>query len=194
MEIIQKKNSTKHTFTFEKEHFNFAYEDKTGSGDTDFNYADFPQKSSIQIEQNEWLRNVGYLWCALGIFQFGYAIYSGAPLSGKSFWIVIGLACVVWAFFSTIKYSVYKSERGNIFVIQDKNHGKILEELNGRRKAQLVDWYADINPENELENEIGKFNWLVEQGVLTKEESEDKISQAKLMSADNYILPGERLN
>ncbi|WP_244595986.1 hypothetical protein [Pseudidiomarina aestuarii] len=96
MELIQKKDSIKHTFSFHDEHFNFAYQEKLGSGDTDVEYADFPQKSSVQIEQNEWLRNVGYLWVLLGIFQIGYAIYSDGSLSGKGFWLVVGAACVLW--------------------------------------------------------------------------------------------------
>lgn len=194
MEIVQKKKTNKHTFTFHDDHFNFAYEDKSGSGDTDMNYMDFPQKSSVQIEQNEWLRNVGYLWIALGVFQLGYAIYSEVSLSGKGFWILIGLACVIWAHFSKVKYSVFRAERGNIFVIQDKSHDRIIDELNGRRKSQLLRWYGEVNPENDLESEIQKFKWLVDQEIISKEESEKKIAQAELMKKANFHLPGERLN
>ncbi|MEZ8223378.1 hypothetical protein AB6C43_04975 [Vibrio splendidus] len=194
MEIVQKKRSNKHTFTFKDDHFNFAYEDKSGSGDTDMSYADFPQKSSIQIEQNEWLRNVGYLWCALGVFQLGYALYSDVSLSGKGFWIMVGLVCVVWAHLSKVKYSVFSSERGHVFVIHDKNHQKIINELSVRRKSQLLDWYGEVNLENELEQEIKKFKWLEEQDVISKEESEKKIALAELLNKENFVLPGERLN
>jgi len=191
MEIVQKKKSNKHTFTFEDDHFNFAYEDKGGSGDVDMPYADFPQKSSVTIEQNEWLRNVGYLGCALGIFQLGYAIYSEASISGKGFLIMVGFVCIVWAHFSKVKYSVFKADRGSIFVIQDKKHDEIISELNNRRKKQLLDWYGDVNPKNDLEKEIGKFKWLYEQKVITKEESDNKIAQAELIHKDNFELPGE---
>lgn len=194
MKFIQKKKSNKHIFTLHDDYFNFSYEDKSGSGDTDINYADFPQKSSVQIEQNEWLRNVGYLWIALGVCQIGYAVYTEAPLSGKGFWILVGAVCVIWAYFSKVKYTVFRSERGNIFVIQDKNHDKIINEINIRKKSQLLKWYGDVNPENELENEIQKFNWLVEQGVITKEESEKKIAQAELLKKESFELPGEMLN
>jgi hypothetical protein len=83
---------------------------------------------------------------------------------------------------------------GNVFVIQDKNHDKIIEELNKRRKSQLLQWYGEVNPENELEYEIQKFKWLVEQNVISKEESEKKIAQAELMKKDNFDIPGERMN
>ncbi|MFC1684311.1 hypothetical protein ACFL0R_02415 [Pseudomonadota bacterium] len=194
MEIIQKKKSNKHTFTFHDGYFNFAYEDKTGSGDTDINYADFPQKSSIQIEQNQWLMNVGYIWIALGIFQLGHAIYTEISLSGKAFWLTIGVICVVLAFFSKVKYSVFKTEQGNIFVIHDKNHSEIIEELNKRRKIQLLDWYGDINPDNDASNEIEKFRWLAKQEIISEEESEQKIAQVELLHKESIKLPSERLN
>lgn len=194
MEFVQKKKSNKHTFIFHDNYLNFAYEDKSGSGDTDMNYADLPQKSSVRIEQNEWLRNVGYLWIALGIFQIGYAVYSDTSLSGKGFWILVGTACVIWAYFSKVKYTVFRMDRGNIFVIQDKYHDTIIDELKKRRKSQLLQWYGEINPENDLENEIRKFKWLVEQEVISEEESEKKIAQAELLKKDNFNLPGERLN
>lgn len=194
MEFIQKKKSNKHTFTLHNDYFNFAYEDKSGSGDTDIKYADFPQKSSVQIEQNDWLRNVGYLWIALGIFQLGYAIYSEASLSGKGLWVFIGFICIIWAYLSKVKYTVFRAEQGNIFVIQDKNHDSIIKELNTRRKSQLFQWYGDVNPDNELENEVQKFKWLVEQDVITKSESEQKIAQAGLLKKNNFVLPGEKLN
>jgi len=194
MEFIQKKKSNKHTFTLHDDYFNFAYEDKSGSGDADIYYADFPQKSSVQIEQNEWLRNVGYLWIALGIFQLGYAVYSEASLSGKGFWILIGLVCVAWAYFSKVKYTVFRAERGNIFVIQDKNHDRIVDELNTRRKSQILQLYGEVNPENDLESEIQKFRWLEQQKIISKEECEQKIAQVELLKLDNFELPRERLN
>lgn len=194
MLIEQIKRSNKHIFTFEDDHFNFAYEDKSGSGDTDMNYADFPQKSSILIEQNEWLRNVGYLWCALGVFQLVLTVFSGASIAGNGFWVILGSACLVWAHFSKVKYSVFKSEQGNVFIIHDENHDTIISELNARRKSQLLKWYGDINPKNDFEQEIGKFKWLVEQKVMTKEEYEQKIAQVEHLHRDNSVLPGGQLN
>ena len=101
---------------------------------------------------------------------------------------------MLWAYFSKVKYSVFKFERGNVFVIQDKAHDEIIDELNRRRKLQLLSWYGDVNPENDLEHEIQKFRWLADQEVISKEESEQKIAQAELLAKDNYELPGERLN
>ncbi|HBY39192.1 hypothetical protein [Marisediminitalea sp.] len=194
MEFIQKKRGVKQTFTLRDDHFNFAYEDKSGSGDIDLNYVDLPQKSSVSIEQNEWLRNVGLLWIALGVAQIGWAIFNDLSLSGKGFWLMVGMACVLWAHFSKTRYSVFRTERGNVLVMQNKQHQQIVETLHARRKAQLLDWYGDVNPDNELESEIRKFQWLVEQDVMTQAESEQKIAQAQLLHNSQYESPETKLN
>ncbi|WP_371196026.1 hypothetical protein [Glaciecola sp. SC05] len=194
MEITQKKRSVNFTFTFEESHMNFAYADKKGSGDIDLNYADFPKKCSISIEQNEWLRNVGYLWMAIGTFQLGAAIYADASLSGKGFWLMIGLICVAWAHFSKTKYSVFSTDHGTVHVIQDKHHDTIINEINKRKNQQLLDWYGEINLENGIENEIKKFTWLEEQNVLTKEQADVKRAQLELMQAEGSQNSNSSLN
>lgn len=195
MVIVQKKRSTKHTFSFYDDYLNFAYDDKLGSGDRDITYADIPQKTSTQIEQNQWLLNVGYLWIVLGIVVLVHAYLVGAPLNGKGFWIFMGLVTLVWAYFTKIKYTVYSTEYGNVPIMQDKKHDDIIREINTRKKAQLLKWYGEINPENELNNEIKKFTWLAEQDVLTKEESEKRVEQVKLLHAKhNDGSQEQRLN
>ncbi|MBI5007202.1 MAG: hypothetical protein HZB95_08735 [Nitrosomonadales bacterium] len=180
MKIEQKKLSNRHTFTFDAENLNFAYKNKTGAGDVDISYGEIPFKSSIQIEQNEWLRNVGYLWCALSIFQIGYALYGGHTLKGTGFWLVVGLLCVMFAYLTKVTYTVFSTDQGNIFIIQDgKAHNQIINEIYSRRKNQLLSWYGDINIENGIEREISKIRWLAEQKVLTKEEAELRIAQVK---------------
>lgn len=194
MEIIQKKGSVTHTFTFHMDYLNFAYKDKTGSGDVDINYADIPKKSSVQIQQNHWLKNVGMLWVGLGILQLGYAVYSNAALNGKGFWLFLGAILIAWSHFRKIKYTVMSTDHGSIFVIEDKKHDQIINELNARKKVQLLEWYGEINPEIEIEKEIAKFNWLVEQEAMTKDEAEKKILQAQLMSKQHMEDSTSKLN
>ncbi|RJG48386.1 hypothetical protein [Motilimonas pumila] len=194
MEFVQKKGSTKHTFIFKDDFFNFAYKEKSGSGDIDFNYGDLPEKSSVKIEENEWLRNVGYLWCGLGVAFSVYDSYNLAALTINSFWIVTGALCVLWAFFTKVTYTVFQTERGNIYVMKDKKHDAVVDELTARRKKQLLSWYGDINPNNELESEIDKFKWLVKQNVMTDEEANIKIAEVKFNHTNHNNASVQLLN
>lgn len=180
MKIEQQKLSVHHTFTFDTDSLNFAYRDKSGSGDVDIPYAEIPLKSSTRIDQNLWLRNVGYLWCALGVIGIPLALFTDKPLSGAGFWLLLGLGCLLWAHFIKVTYSVFSADRGSVWVIQDANsHDQIVDEIRSRRRNQLLVWYGDINLENGLDKEIGKFRWLAEQQALTADEAEQRIAQVR---------------
>ncbi|HOI51947.1 MAG TPA: hypothetical protein PLN02_06180 [Azonexus sp.] len=180
MKIEQKKLSNHHGFTFEADRLNFAYRDKTGSGDIDVPYAEFPCKSSTLIESNQWLRNVGYLWCALGVLQIVYHLYAGERPSG--FWLLLGLGCLLWVRMTKVVYTCYRTQYGNVLVIQDGNaHDRIIEEILDRRRRQLLAMYGEVNPENSLEQEVGRIRWLEELQVFSREEAERRIAQLELL-------------
>lgn len=194
MEIVQKKLSNKHTFTFDEASFNFAFEDKTGSDNVDMAYAHFPQKSSVSIEQNHWLRNVGILWCIIGVLQLVLSFSAEGPLTVKTFWLMLGILCLIWFRYSKVVYSVFKGEAGNVFVIQNPEHDRIIDEINTRRKTQLLDWYGEINLENDPENEIDKFKWLSTEKVLTQEEAQQKISEVEYAHRTKVDIAQDQLN
>ncbi len=179
MKIIQKKSKNKFTFSFGQETFNYAYEGSAGKGDIDIYYGNLPKKCSESIEQNEWLRNVGFLWIVIGVFQSAYGSFTKGTFYLDPMWLLIGGGCLAWAIMSKVTYTIYRVEEGNILIIQDKQHDIIVNELLKRRKEQLLSWYADINMENELASEINKFKWLAEQEVLSEDESKQKIEEVK---------------
>ena len=78
--------------------------------------------------------------------------------------------CLVWVPLATVKYSVFRSQAGNVLVIQDREHDRIVDEINRRRKDQLPALYGELDMRNTLEDEIAKFSWLHEQDVLSKDE------------------------
>ena len=170
MEINQKKRSNRLKFTFNDDSFNYAYKDRTGSGDIDVQYAGFPPKASVSIERNEWLRNAGLIWCVM---------ITGDSLQGRGFWLLIGVICLVWYRWATVKYSVFRTQEGNVLVIQDREHDRIVDEINRRRKDQLLALYGELDTRNTLEDEIAKFSWLHEQAVLSKDELEGRLAQAR---------------
>lgn len=179
MEISQKKRSTRLKFSFNDDSFNYAYKDRAGSGDIDVRYVEFPTKSAVSIERNDWLRNIGLLWCAIGALQLAYAIGAGESLQGRGFWLLVGLICLLWYRWATVKYSVFRTSAGNVLVIQDREHDRIVDEIKRRRREQLLALYGELDTRNTLDEEIGKFSWLHEQGVLSQEELEQRLAQVR---------------
>lgn len=179
MKIEQKKLSNRHTFDFQEKSFNFAYKDRSGSGDVDVAYANLSSKSSIKIEDNSWWRNAGYIWCGIGVLNIVFGLTTGQGVAGRAFWLIVGLACLVVYWATRVKYTVLGFEGGSVFIIQDgKTHDSILNELIARRKAQLLSLYGEVDIENDLEREKAKFEYLCQQGVISREEADAKIRQA----------------
>jgi len=189
MQIVQKKSGERITFTFLEETFNFEIKDSSGVDDWDYYYADFPRKSSYRIEQNEWLRNVGYLWCVLGAMQIVWGMVHELALTGRGFWLVLGCLCLAVSYLRRIKYSVFKAESGRIFVMQNSKHDDVVNEINQRKKDQLLGWHSEVNLESSLDNETNKYKWLLSEGVMSAEEVECKISEAAMI----FEEPGEVL-
>ena len=186
----QKKFSNKTTFEFGDETLTYTVEDKGGGGDFSFYYSDFPQNSTMKIEKNGWLKNVGLIWVAIGVLQLCIAIGTQSSLSGKGFWLFIGLICLVVYRIAITKYSVFRLENGTVYIIKDKKHDKIIEEIYDRRKKQLLLWYGEINTDNDAENEIAKFRWLQNQNVISKEEADKKIAEIELSHTASQEVPG----
>ncbi|TDP05041.1 hypothetical protein DFR39_11273 [Roseateles asaccharophilus] len=181
MKIEQKKFSNVHTFDFKDRFLNFAYKDKSGSGDVDVAYANLSSKSSIRIENNTWWKNVGYIWCGIGVVNIGMGIAAGESAAGRGFWLLMGLICLGVYHATRVKYTVIGFEGGNLFVIQDgKTHDQVVSELMSRRKAQLLSLYGEVDLESSLDRERAKFEYLKEQGVISQEEADEKIRQATL--------------
>ena len=112
----------------------------------------------------------------------------------NSLWIILGSLCLLFAFFTKVSYTVFQAERGNIFIIKDKKHDALIDELKIRRKKQLLSWYGDVNPNNELENEIDKFKWLVKQNAMSDEEAKIKIAEVELAHTSHYNPSKQLLN
>lgn len=133
MVFIQSKGKVTQSIALFDEYFNFSYSDPRAFDTIDINYTDIAPQPTEQVEENEWLRIVGFAWMAIGLFQLLFALYSGYSTSGKGFWILVGGLCVFWSYASVVKYTVIKTEHGNICIIHDDKHDKIISELQAKR-------------------------------------------------------------
>lgn len=194
MQIQQKKLGHEHTFTFEDEYVNVAYKDRTGSSDIDVPYASIPDKTSIRIESNEWIRNVGYLWLAIGVFQVSFAVVSDRPLTGTGFWALMGTVCLLWYRFRQVQFTVLQSDHGDLFIIKGDQHDRILEELKSRRIQCLRKLYGEIDFSNDFRHELEKFRWLEKAGAISPEEAAVKIAEIERKAKNDRSAEENVLN
>lgn len=194
MIVQQTKFGNQHTFEFHENEVNFAFKDKSGSGDVDIDYVLIPEKTSIQIERNEWLRNVGALWLLIGAFQVTFALLNDKPLSGTGFWVLVGSVCLAAYKWRQVKYTVFRTDQGSLFVLDDKNHDEILKELVSRKRNRLLQLYGEVDPSNDAAQEAEKFRWLHKRGVISDDVLSSRIAEIQRIGTGKEADSGDVLH
>lgn len=170
MELTQKKSSNQTTFEFGKEKLKYSIKDSSGKKTFSTEYGSISDEDFDELEEkNAWFRNVGILWVLIGAVQIIGRLMESGSFSG-SIWLTLGIICLITYRFKTTNYTIVDAEKGRIFIIQDEQHSKILDEISKRRKKQWKLWYGSINYENDPQNELNKFQWLLDKKVISDDE------------------------
>jgi hypothetical protein len=179
LEIVQKKYSTTCTFVFEEQRLAYTIKDSSGRHSFAMDYVETPSQTDELIENNAWFRNAGVFWLALGILQMVLR-YTQAEKFQISLWLILGAGCLALYRIRRTTYSILNTEHGRIFIIQDSQHDRIMNELQDRRKKRLLSTLGDVNLTNDPGQEIAKFEWLRDQKVIS--DSEFKITRDAIVS------------
>ncbi len=188
MEIRQKRFFNKTSFSFGNDKLAYSVKDRSGTHTFDIYYGDIPKDRQELEERNEWYRNVGIFWILIGVVQIIYRYYETGAVKG-SIWLTLGVVCFIVYAIAKTKFTIIPTPTGKIFIIQNKQHSKILEEIEGRRKKQLYEWYGEIDFSNDPNIEMAKFKWLADQGVIDENEMRGKINQIILANKKDTSEP-----
>jgi len=189
MNYRQKKGSTKTQFDLGTERLQYSVEDSSGKANFALDYEDLPNEASELVEKNTWYRNVGVLWMLLGVFYMGYDFIQTGEIGGY-FWLLVGMATYGFYMLRQTEFTVLSTPRGQVFVVKDDNHDRIIEDLRTRKAETLRQRYGAFNPNNEPEIELRKFRWLNEEGAISDEEYDTVVQQVRLGIKPSSQTPG----
>lgn len=194
LKFTQKRLGTNISFEFADTELTHAIRDKSGERDSTTDYAEIGLNKRRVFETKEWYRNVGILWCIIGVASVAFDLYNGnlGVLSG--FWLVIGSGCLIYYFVTKTSYTVIDTEQGSLWVIEDKQQPQIVSEIEKRRKARLHDLYGALNLENDADRELARIEWLVKQKVLTRQEADLQIAQIRSGNLASLPSPEKLIN
>ncbi|MCK5750442.1 MAG: hypothetical protein KAH44_29765 [Oricola sp.] len=179
MEFAQKRMATQTWFTFEEHELNHRVRDNSGELSFTVDYAAIPSNRRIVFSRNNWLRNVGLIWCVLGVIQIGLAFMGGNPGLGAGFWLLIGLGCLGFYRLTWSEFTVLDAREGSIWIIKDKQHDEILGAIEERRKSHLLAWYKGLDFGDNPEAEVEAIEWLVKQKAISKDEGDQRIAEVR---------------
>jgi len=197
MEIRQKKFSHSTSFGFEDDELRYTQKDGSGSRSFTIPYVAISRDRQTLEVRNDWLRNVGLLWIALGVGLTAMAWFGEQALR-ISVWVWVGLACYVAYRVRSTGFTILPTEKGNLLVIDDKDGPRVLQEIEQRRAAAMRREY-DFFPEGDSPEQLaGRFRWLHREGALSEEELQQRLARIAPpedeMAAPVLPSPGQRLN
>lgn len=167
MKIEQKKHGTKIEFDFNDEFLYYKIKDGNGSNSFNIRYEDITNNITEFEERNQWYRNVGLFWLILGLVDM---ILNGTKLS---LWLVLGIIFNGLYYYYQISYSKIDATSHNLLIIKNDKHDEIIKEIFSQRNNYLKREYGKINEKNDKQNELNKFRWLKNIGVITDYEFVD---------------------
>jgi len=114
------------------------------------------------------------------------ALSFGGERPAISLWFWIGLLCYLIFRLRTTRYTIIPSDKGNLLVIHNSDHDRIVNELahcssEQRRADQFRREYDFVPNGDEPDNYRKRLDWLKREGVLSDEDVE--IRWATFMAA-----------
>lgn len=179
MDIRQKRMATTTEFSFDERSLHYVVEDNSGRIEFEIDYAEIPFKRRQVFQRNNWLRNVGLIWCVIGAFELGLALAGGGALSGKGFWILIGIGCLAVYRATWTAYTVFDTREGSIWVIRNAQHDEIVGLIESRRRERILTAFGRLDLDNDPEREVQKIEWLVREKVLARDEADRQILEVR---------------
>lgn len=195
-QVSQSKAGTTTTFAFSPDELKFTLANKSSSTTFKTSYTAMSRDQGFLVERNDWLRNVGFLWIALGLASIAIS-YAQAQKLVPSIWLFLGIGCAGWAWLRTVRYVTVPAESGTLLVIEDSQKAALLDELDARRTDQLLRWHDFMDANEDPERQRNRFNWLREEGALSEAELGERLGRldhlvAPVQVAVETVLPGDR--
>lgn len=195
-QVSQSKAGTTTTFAFSTDELKYTLTNKTSSTTFKTPYTAMSRDHGFLVERNDWLRNVGFLWIALGLASMGINYAQGEKVA-PSIWLLLGIGCAGWAWLRTVRYVTVPAESGTLLIIEDPQKAALLSELEARRMDQLLRWHDFMDANEDPERQRSRFNWLREEGALNEAELGERLGRldrlvAPVPAAAEVVLPGDR--
>jgi hypothetical protein len=162
-----------------------SYQLRDVSGETIFraSHEQIDPEMSSYTEKNGWLLRLGVTWSVLGAACA--VVDPGAGLSIPLVFTMFGAVCAVHYFWRKASFTILRTDRGKISILQGRWHDEIIRELNSRRVAALRAKFLQIDHDNHPKAEITKYTWLRMMGAITDVEHAQFKSFLQSAEGDN---------
>lgn len=176
--ITQSKNGLNAQFIFYNDHL--KYEARGGDGDISFIVAYqnlTANKRTIRVRKQIFLLASIAFWALGGASAFTDVFDNQIPYAGLCLLLIaVVLTCVY--FFKQFNITVLPSARGQLSILHDKQHDKILDRLMAKRKSTLLRQFQHTNYSGKPQIRAQALQWLMENEVISETEYRAMLKEA----------------
>jgi len=187
----QKRGQHRTRITFDEKAVMAYREDQHHAATFEVEYEELPFESHAHTEKMQPAR-------AAAIFMLGYAVLGtasnllgGGVLAlppGTALFQVLLAGLFEFAYRkSRVSFTIMDTIRGSLFVIDDDQKDGIIEKLEKRRDAQILERHGAVDLLNHPEHERQRFGYLLEKGVIDRLRYEQAL--AEIEDGDVAALP-----
>lgn len=170
MTYHQKKNKNEISIDITDTGILYKIKDETVSRKEEIPFEQVLNDQYEFFESNKAFKNNAIYGTVVGILFLLINLFYGTKLWAGLFLLVSPVFFYLYhrskAAFTVIK----TGGEINLFILQDKQHDEILQNIYKKRNAYLIDQYLEINYDNDPQAELNKFEWLKKQGVINDRE------------------------
>ncbi len=170
LEFRQSKNGITTRYAFHKDHL--KYEAQGEDGDVAFIIPYTAQTADKRVIK---VRKVILLWSAIAFWALGAARLATDMFSSAPLWaglILLGIAAILYGAYQFKKFSFtgLTTARGQLVILHDTQHDKILDKLMSRRKAQILDQFHQTNYAGNPQIKLRAIHWMWENEIISDTE------------------------
>lgn len=125
-------------FEFGETHLGYSLDGARNRWRFRMDYLGLPKRIPVKMSTSVWLRRLGSLACAIGVVQGGWAAWNGTSMVVGASLCAAGLVSVLLHVRTRRRFTVLKTDAGEIWILCDKRHDQILNELRARRRARML--------------------------------------------------------
>jgi hypothetical protein len=172
LNLTQKHFSTHIEMNFGERELAYKIRDNSGEREMAVDYGRIPKQGRKVFDRNTWLRNVGIMWCLLGVGLIVFGVVEGRPATAGAFWLFVGVGCLVAFRVTGADYTVFDTQDGAIFILQSAGHDQVLSEIDARRKAVLQKWFHELDFGEDEGARRQTIDFMRKQGAFTPAEAD----------------------
>lgn len=192
-EVKQSKNGTHTQYRFYEGHL--QYQAKSDDGEFSFIVPYTGVSANKRVTK---VRKPIILWAGIAFWALGAARFLTDFFANASWWAgltLLTIAAIISGvyFLRQFSFTGVATARGQMAVLHDKQHDKLIDMLMDRRKKQLLAQYRQTNYGN-TQVRRQAIQWLWENEVISETEYQSMIQEISSVKKSSPTFTGKLMN